>query len=107
MTDACWEWRASLERKVLKSGTRGGGGAYTSVRRDAAQDWDAGSWKRLKRGAAIDGAEQVVLSVATPQAAASALYRALGFQSFGCEPRALKVGERFIDQEYVVLRLKA
>jgi hypothetical protein len=30
----------------------------------------------LKRGAAIDGLEQVLLSVATTQAAASALYRA-------------------------------
>jgi ribosomal protein S18 acetylase RimI-like enzyme len=60
----------------------------------------------LKRSAAIEGVEQVLLSVATTQAAASALYRALGFQSFGCEPRALKVGERFIDEEYMVLRLK-
>ena len=61
----------------------------------------------LKRGAAIEGVEQVLLSVAKTQAAASALNRALGFHSFGCEPRALKVGERFIDEEYMVLRLKA
>jgi ribosomal protein S18 acetylase RimI-like enzyme len=61
----------------------------------------------LKRGAAIEGVEQVLLSVAHTQAAASALYRALGFQWFGCEPRASKVGERFIDEESMVLRLKA
>ena len=59
----------------------------------------------LERGAAIDGVEQILLSVTTTQTAASVLYRALGFQSFGREPRALKVRDRFIDEEYMVLRL--
>ena len=61
----------------------------------------------LKRGVAIDGIEQVLLSVAATQEAAVNLYRSLGFQSFGCEPRALKIGDRFIDEEYMVLRVKA
>ncbi|MFZ1138746.1 MAG: GNAT family N-acetyltransferase [Candidatus Sulfotelmatobacter sp.] len=60
----------------------------------------------LERGAAINGVEQILLSVTATQTAASALYRALGFQSFGCEPGALKVGDRYIDEEYMVLRLK-
>jgi len=58
--------------------------------------------KLLQRGAGIDGVEQILLSV-TAQAAAVSLYRALGFESFGREPRALRIGDRFIDEEYMVL----
>jgi ribosomal protein S18 acetylase RimI-like enzyme len=57
----------------------------------------------LERGAAVDGIEQVILSVAATQTAANKLYRALGFEPFGREPRALKIGERFIDEEYFIL----
>jgi ribosomal protein S18 acetylase RimI-like enzyme len=59
----------------------------------------------LERGAAMDGIRQILLSVAATQVAAVRLYRSLGFTSFGCEPRALKIGEQFIDEEYMVLRL--
>jgi ribosomal protein S18 acetylase RimI-like enzyme len=50
-----------------------------------------------------EGIEQIVLSVATSKTAAIALYRSLGFCSFGTERRALKVGDRYIDQEYMWL----
>ena len=59
----------------------------------------------LERAAAIDGIEQVVLSVTTTKVAALKLYRSLGFESFGCERRALKVGERYFDTEHMVLFL--
>jgi ribosomal protein S18 acetylase RimI-like enzyme len=59
----------------------------------------------LDRARTIDGVEQVQLSVAATQAGASRLYRSLGFVPFGCEPRALKVGDRYIDEEYMVLTL--
>ena len=59
----------------------------------------------LERAAAIEGVEQVLLAVTTTQTAASRLYRSLGFEPFGCEPRALKIGDRFFDEEYLVLRL--
>ena len=36
---------------------------------------------------------------------ARALYRKLGFQPYGLEPRALKVGDQVFDQELLVLRL--
>lgn len=58
----------------------------------------------LERGMAVEGVEQVLLSVAATQAAAIRLYRSLGFESFGREPRALKIGERFVDEEYMILR---
>ena len=60
----------------------------------------------LKRGSGISGIEQISLSVTKSQAAAIALYRSLGFVSFGCEPRALRIGDRFIDEDYMVLRLR-
>jgi len=60
----------------------------------------------LNRLAEIEGLEQVLLSVAATQTTAFRLYRALGFEVFGCEPRALRIGERFIDEQYLVLHLK-
>jgi len=60
--------------------------------------------KLLQQAAVTEGIEQVLLSVAVPQIAAVELYRSLGFESFGREPRALKIDGRFIDEEYFILR---
>ena len=57
----------------------------------------------LDRAAGIEGLEQIVLKVATTQAAALATYRSLGFTSFGNEVRALYVDGQYIDEEYMVL----
>ena len=57
----------------------------------------------LQRAAGTEGIEQIMLSVATTQNAAVSLYRSLGFESFGCERRALKIGERYVDEENMVL----
>jgi RimJ/RimL family protein N-acetyltransferase len=57
----------------------------------------------LQRAAGIEGIEQIALSVATTQVAAASLYRSLGFESYGCERRALKIGDRYIDEENMVL----
>ncbi len=61
----------------------------------------------LDRASGIEGIEQVLLSVATVQNAAVNLYRSLGFESFGCERRALKIGDRYVDEENMVLFLRA
>ena len=60
----------------------------------------------LDRGRGIHGVEQILLSVTATQTAAIALYRSLGFEFFGREPRALRIGDRHIDEEYFVLSLK-
>ena len=60
----------------------------------------------LERGSGMDGVEQILLSVATTQNAAVGLYHSLGFEPFGREPRALQVRGRFIDEEYMVLRIR-
>ena len=59
----------------------------------------------LERAAKIRGIEQIMLSVATTQIAAVRLYRSFGFESYGCERRALKVGDRYVDEEHMVLYL--
>ena len=61
----------------------------------------------LERAACLEGVEQIVLAVATDQAAAIALYQSLGFRSFGSERRALKIGERYVDQVYMMLHLNS
>ena len=55
------------------------------------------------RAGSVDGVEQILISVATTQAAAIRLYHALGFKPFGVEPKALKVDGQFIDEEYMAL----
>jgi ribosomal protein S18 acetylase RimI-like enzyme len=57
----------------------------------------------LEHAAAIDEIEQIMLSVATGQKAATSLYRSFGFAPYGCEQRALKVGDRYLDEEHMVL----
>jgi ribosomal protein S18 acetylase RimI-like enzyme len=70
----------------------------------------AGDLNRLKHRdslpAALKGLEQVLLSVTTTQIAALALYRSLGFELFGTEPRALNISGEFIDEHYLILHLK-
>jgi len=60
----------------------------------------------LERARAMDGLDQIHLSVTTTQTAAVQLYRSMGFEPFGVEPRALKIGGRYIDEQYMLLRLK-
>ena len=59
----------------------------------------------LEHARKIDGLEQINLSVATTQKAATSLYRSLGFVPFGREPRALKVNGQYIDEQHLWLRL--
>jgi ribosomal protein S18 acetylase RimI-like enzyme len=50
--------------------------------------------------------EQVLISVTTRQEPARRLYRSFGFQPFGIEPRALKIGSEYVDEEHLVLLLR-
>jgi RimJ/RimL family protein N-acetyltransferase len=60
----------------------------------------------LERAEKIEGIEQILLSVSTTQAPAMNLYRSLGFEVFGCDRRALKIGDRYIDEENMILFLR-
>jgi ribosomal protein S18 acetylase RimI-like enzyme len=59
----------------------------------------------LERAGNIEGLDQIQLSVTETQTAALKLYHSLGFHTFGREPRALKIGDRLIDEDYMILRL--
>jgi ribosomal protein S18 acetylase RimI-like enzyme len=54
----------------------------------------------------VPGIEQLLLAVITTNTSARQLYRSLGFQVYGLEPRALKHGEQYWDEELMVLRLQ-
>jgi ribosomal protein S18 acetylase RimI-like enzyme len=60
----------------------------------------------LERIKALPGLEQVILTISSRQVAAQALYRSLGFETFGVERAALKIGSQYFDEEYMVLRLR-
>jgi ribosomal protein S18 acetylase RimI-like enzyme len=51
----------------------------------------------------LPGIEQVALGVSSRNAGAKRLYESLGFEVYGCEKRALKIGETYIDEELMVL----
>ena len=58
----------------------------------------------IERARCSPGVDQIQLSVAanTP---AHRLYSSLGFESFGLEKRALKIGEVYVDEHHMVLYL--
>jgi ribosomal protein S18 acetylase RimI-like enzyme len=60
----------------------------------------------LKRAKEDSTLEQVLLAVGTGQDAARRLYRDCGFEIYGTERKALKVGTRYVDEEYMVLWVK-
>ena len=53
----------------------------------------------------LPGLIQIHLAVVSTQDVPRHLYRSLGFEVYGLEPRALKVGDRFLDEELMILRL--
>lgn len=59
----------------------------------------------IARTGAVPGVEQIRISVVTENIAARALYHALGFVPYGVEPRALKDGDRYYDEEWMLLLL--
>jgi ribosomal protein S18 acetylase RimI-like enzyme len=50
--------------------------------------------------------EQILLAVAATQTAAAGLYRSLGFEKWGTEPAALKVGGDYVDEDHMILRIR-
>jgi ribosomal protein S18 acetylase RimI-like enzyme len=50
--------------------------------------------------------EQLLLAVAAGRDAARHLYESLGFEVYGREPRAIKIGDKYIDEELMVLRIR-
>jgi ribosomal protein S18 acetylase RimI-like enzyme len=60
----------------------------------------------IERAKQDSSLEQILLAVATSQDAARQLYRNFGFETYGTEPNALKVGSTYIDEDHMVLRIR-
>jgi RimJ/RimL family protein N-acetyltransferase len=60
----------------------------------------------IARARETPGLERVILAVATHNKAARALYVSLGFTVWGLERHALKLPDRYIDEEYFALELE-
>jgi ribosomal protein S18 acetylase RimI-like enzyme len=59
--------------------------------------------ERVKRDASV---EQILLAVASTQTAAKRLYANFGFEIFGTEPNALKIGSDYVDEDHMILRIR-
>jgi ribosomal protein S18 acetylase RimI-like enzyme len=60
----------------------------------------------LERAKQDPSLEQILISVASGQSAAKRLYQSCGFETYGTEPNALKVGSTYVDEDHMVLRVK-
>ena len=56
----------------------------------------------LQRATALAGLEQIILTVGDQQPTAKRLYTLLGFTIFGHEIHALKAGDAYVDEDYMV-----
>jgi ribosomal protein S18 acetylase RimI-like enzyme len=59
--------------------------------------------ERTRSGAGLD---QILLAVATSREPAVRLYRSFGFEVYGTEPKALKIGSVYVDEHYMILRIR-
>ena len=59
----------------------------------------------ITRARSIAGLEHISLGVMTTQTIARQLYTSLGFVPWGTETNAVRVNDRFIDEEFMVLKL--
>lgn len=77
-----------------------------------AQEWRSQGIARvllseiLERARAKPEVEQLLLAVAEGQESAKHLYESLGFKVYGREPRAIRLGDRYVDEDLMVLRLR-
>jgi len=55
----------------------------------------------------LPGIEQVTLAVSRQNVGARSLYESLGFEVYGCEKGALKIGDEYVDEELMVLYFRS
>lgn len=96
-------WRETAEKR------RHRGGLWGMYVRPAWRGRGVGAAlvRHVLERAAAAGLEQVHLAVAVDNAAARALYDSMGFLACGIEPRALKIGQIYVDELLMVRRLNS
>ena len=93
-TGAKTRHKASIWGMYVASDTRGRG-----IGRALLQE-------AISRAKALPDLEQIQLGVVVTQTAARQLYASLGFAVFGEEQRAVKIGDHYLDEEWMVLHFK-
>ena len=61
----------------------------------------------LSLARSLPGIEQVTLGVSSDNIPARRLYETLGFEVYGCEARALKIGDAYVDEDLMVLYFRS
>jgi len=61
----------------------------------------------IERAKQLPDLDAILLSVAPTQLAAQRLYTSLGFESYGLERAAIRVGDRLIDENYMQFEFRA
>jgi hypothetical protein len=61
----------------------------------------------LRRAASLAGLEHIILTVSDQQTSARSLYASLGFTVFGHESGALKIGDVYVDEDYMVFLVQS
>ncbi|WP_060210158.1 GNAT family N-acetyltransferase [Sporosarcina koreensis] len=59
----------------------------------------------INKARTLKGIEQIHLTVVSSNSSAIRLYSSLGFEVYGTEKRALKIGEDYFDEDFMVLFL--
>ncbi|MFJ6210182.1 GNAT family N-acetyltransferase [Lysinibacillus sp. NPDC092081] len=59
----------------------------------------------INKARELKGVEQLTLTVVSTNASAKRLYSSLGFEVFGTEKKAMKIGQEYFDEDYMVLFL--
>jgi len=62
--------------------------------------------RALEQCRSLADLEDVILTVVIGNQAARRLYLSLGFETYGLDKRALKIGDRYLDEELMSLRLR-
>jgi ribosomal protein S18 acetylase RimI-like enzyme len=60
----------------------------------------------LERAKQDSSLEQILLGVAAGQSAAKRVYQDCGFETYGTEPRAMKIGSEYVDYDHMILRIR-
>jgi ribosomal protein S18 acetylase RimI-like enzyme len=93
-----------FRRKGVKICHRGGiWGVYVSEQYRGKGIGRALLGELVEMARRLPGMEQVALAVSSQNAGAKRLYESLGFEVYGCERRALKIGDGYVDEELMVL----
>lgn len=54
----------------------------------------------------LSDVEQIHLALVSGNTAARSLYLSVGFEPYGVQPRAIKIGDDYLDEEFMMLRLR-